>query len=113
MRKLSNVTPGGVANAQLYRAVRGELPRAFWLPDEQGLVCAVDIAFMSASLKRDVPIRYMDPDGPNVLWVLQQGPPSDSGCHHGASIKMLSQFADEEANPWPVPPGVRTCDVRA
>ena len=26
----------------LYRGVRGALPRTFWVPDEQGMVCATD-----------------------------------------------------------------------
>lgn len=79
----------------LWRGVRGELNKAFWLPDEQGMVCAVDMAFLSTSRLRTAPIDYMDPTGKNVLWELHAIPESDSGFHRGADIDMLSQFAGE------------------
>lgn len=96
IRKLSNVSPPTMADTKLYRAVRGELPRTFWLPDAQGMVCAVDMAFTSTSRNRETPVSYMDGGGPNVLWVLHQKPPSDAGVHRGASISMLSQFEGED-----------------
>mgnify|MGYP001982951521 CR=1 FL=1 len=76
--------------------MRGELEKAFWLPDAQGMVCAVDMAFMSTSRKRDAPIDYMDQKSKNVLWQLQAAPESDSGFHRGADISMLSQYAHED-----------------
>ena len=38
IRKLSAVTTPAEATQPLYRAVRGELPRAFWHEDKQGMM---------------------------------------------------------------------------
>ena len=96
IRKLAAIATPEEAGRPLYRGVRGELPRAFWVPDEQGLVCAVDMAFVSTSRIRQTPIDYMKGGGePNVLWALQPGEESDSGFHCGASVELLSQFASE------------------
>ena len=35
IRKLAAVSTPAEVSGKLYRGVRGELPRAFWLPDEQ------------------------------------------------------------------------------
>ena len=70
------------------------LPEGFLTADAQGMVVAVDSAFMSTSSTRDAPIDYMG-DGPNVLWSLQPRPESDIGFHVGADIRMLSQFTSE------------------
>ena len=76
--------------------MRGELKNSFWACDEQGLVCAVDTAFMSTSRRRETPIDYMDATGgPNVLWELQPRTETDTAYHHGADISMLSQYAAE------------------
>ena len=96
IRKLAAVANDEEANAGLWRGVRGELDKAFWFPDAQGMVCAVDMAFMSTSRSRQPPIDYMDGSGPNVLWQLYPKPESDSGFHRGASIELLSQFAGEK-----------------
>ena len=74
IRKLAAVATDEEAGKPLWRGVRGELDRAFWLEDAQGMVCAVDMAFMSTSRLRDPPIDYMDPKGKNVLWQLQAAP---------------------------------------
>ena len=95
IRKLAAVATDEEAAKPLWRGVRGELNKAFWLPDEQGMVCAVDMAFLSTSRLRTAPIDYMDPTGKNVLWELHAIPESDSGFHRGADIDMLSQFAGE------------------
>ena len=97
IRKLANISSPDEARCVLYRGVRGELPKGVWIPDESGLVCVVDTAFMSTSRNRDTPIRYMAADGiPNVLWELKAGPESDSAYHIGADISFLSQFAHED-----------------
>ena len=44
-----------------------------------GMVCAVEMAFMSTSSRRETPIDYMDPNGSNVLWELEAQPESVSG----------------------------------
>ena len=95
IRKLSAVTSPEELEGPLYRAVRGELPRAFWLEDKQGMVCAVDAGFMSTSKNRQTPIHYMG-GAANVLWELQPSAESDMAYHRGASVEMLSQFAGEE-----------------
>lgn len=95
IRKLAAVTPPDELEQPLYRAVRGELPRTFWVEDKQGMVCAVDAGFMSTSRNRDTPIHYMG-DALNVLWELCPSGESDMAYHRGASIEMLSQYAGEE-----------------
>lgn len=95
IRKLAAVATPEEATAPLWRGVRGELVRGFWVPDEQDMVCAVDMAFMSTSRHRQTPIDYMQSGGPNVLWELHPRPESDSAYHRGAEIAMLSQFAAE------------------
>lgn len=58
IRKLAAVASTGEVAAPLYRAVRGRLPRAFWVPDaESAGVCATDTAFMSTSRNRLTPIE--------------------------------------------------------
>lgn len=80
----------------VWRAMRGELPRSFWTPDEQDMVCATDMAFMSASLQKNVAESYMQEGGHNVIWELQISRESDTGYHCGADVSMLSQFAHEQ-----------------
>ena len=94
IRKLAAVTFPGETKQPLYRGVRGELPKSFWVSDKQGMVCAVDMAFMSTSRNRTTPIDYMC-SGKNVLWELCPREQSDAAYHCGADIKMLSQFAME------------------
>ena len=43
----------------LWRGVRGQLPPGFWKPDEQGMVVAVDMGFMSTSRNKETPLSYM------------------------------------------------------
>ena len=96
IRKLAAVATPEEATRPLWRGVRGELARGFWMPDEQGMVCAVDMAFMSTSRNRQTPVEYMQDAAPNVLWELQPKAESDSAYHRGADISMLSQFKGEE-----------------
>ena len=95
IRKLADVSTPQEAAAPLYRGVRGELPKRFWLRDDSGLVCATDTAFMSTSLQRSTPIDYMGNNEFNVLWELVPSEQDDTGYHRGADISMLSQFAAE------------------
>ena len=95
IQKLSAMATDEEASRPLWRAVRGELPKGFWIPDEQGMVCAVDMAFVSTSKNRQTPIEYMG-DGKNVLWELAPVGQSDGALHIGADISTLSQFSAEE-----------------
>lgn len=95
IRKLAAHTLPEEATETLYRGCRGELEQDFWTPDGMGMICAVDMAFMSTSKKREAPIQYMVP-GKNVLWQLKTNPDSDAGFHRGADISMLSQHAGED-----------------
>ena len=95
IRKLAAVASPAEASQPLFRGIRGELPRAFWVPDEQGMVCAVDMGFLSTSRNRSTPIEFMG-GGKNVLWELRPKPQSDAAFHCGADVKMLSQFAEED-----------------
>ena len=94
IRKLAAVATAEELAAPLYRGVRGELPNAFWFPDEQGMVIATDAAFMSTSVARETPLHYMGGEK-NVLWELRPGPQTDEAFHRGADVAMLSQFAAE------------------
>jgi hypothetical protein len=96
IRKLAAVATPSEVEAPLYRGVRGELPKGFWLPDDQGLVCATDTAFMSTSRNRQTPVGFMTEGGPNLLWQLQPKKESDAAFHRGADISTLSQFSEEE-----------------
>ena len=100
IRKLSAVATDEEARAPLWRGVRGTLPVDFWQPDATGIVCAVDMAFMSTSRNKQTPIEYMG-EGENVLWALRPSRESDTGFHCGADISMLSQFAHEQEVLYP------------
>eukprot|EP00966_Prymnesium_polylepis_P145543 3361512-Prymnesium_polylepis.2 len=63
--------------------------------DEQNMICAVDMGFLSTSRNQQTPVDYMKGDQ-NVLWCLKPQPESDSAYHHGADISLLSQYAGEE-----------------
>ena len=96
IRKLSAVATEEEASAPLWRGVRGALPRGFWHPDAAGMVCAVDMAFMSTSRAKSTPVEYMQSDGENVLWSLKPGIESETGFHCGADVSLLSQFSQEK-----------------
>jgi len=89
IRKLAAVSTPEEAVQPLFRGVRGELKNAFWTPDAQGMVCAVDIAFMSTSRNSHTPIEYMA-DGMNVLWELEPQLETDAAFHRGADISFVS-----------------------
>jgi len=95
IRKLAAVATEEEAKKPLLRGVRGELPRTFWVPDANNMICAVDMAFMSTSQRRETPISYLG-EGNNVLWELRPAVQSDVAFHRGADISMLSQFKEEE-----------------
>ena len=101
LRKLAAVATAEEARTPLWRGVTGRLPAEFSDPDAAGVVCAVDMAFVSTSRKWQTPIDYMTPETANVLWCLHPEPESDVGFHCGADIKMLSQFAAEDETLFP------------
>ena len=94
IRKLAAHCPSEEATGTLYRGCRGELGSSFYDSDNMGMICAVDMAFLSASKDKQTPISYMGP-GANVLWRLHASTDSDAGFHRGADISMLSQHASE------------------
>lgn len=94
IRKLSVIATDEEACRPLYRCVRGELPRSFWLPDDFDMLCATDMGFMSTS--RQQLHGYLGPGDDNVLWKIQPSTERDDGYHYGADIAMLSQFAAED-----------------
>jgi len=95
VRKLSAVATPDEMETELWRAVRGEVPKSFWIPDESGEISAVDMGFMSTTRQRMTAVNYMD-DGSSVLWRLKSAAETEAGFHHGADIRSLSQFADED-----------------
>merc|ERR1712039_437179 len=70
-------------------------PKGFWHPDN-GMICALDHAFMSTSTNRQTPIEYMASGPDNVLWEISSGAPCDFAYRCGANISRLSQFAAED-----------------
>lgn len=91
IRKLAAHMPRSEATRVLYRGVRGELDPNFWrITDRLGMVCAVDMAFMSTSKNRATPISYMA-TGKHVLWRLHAGGDTDTAYHCGADISEFSQ----------------------
>lgn len=96
IRKLAAVNTAAENRRTLYRGLKGTLQGSFWLPDELGIVCATDAAFMSTSLGESTPIHYMDAEQmPNVLWELRAREGDDLGLHCGAEVAMFSQFEAE------------------
>ena len=95
IRKLAAIATPEEASAPLWRGVRGTLPDSFWSADERGIICAVDMAFMSTSRARQAPIDYMSEDGENVMWALHPEVESDTAYHFGADVSTLSQFGAE------------------
>ena len=93
--------------SKLYRGVCGELPQSFWLPDKQGMVCAVDGGFMSTSKVRENAMTFFG-EGRNVLWELHSGKEDDIGYHRGAEVAKLSQFAAEAEVRYLIFPHLRT-----
>ena len=88
----------------LYRGVRGELPHGFWMPDTAGMVCGVEMGFMSTSRQKHTPMNYMAKTGMNVLWALKPMCETDEAYHRGADVAILSQFESEaEGAPRPAP----------
>ena len=96
IRKLSAVATPEETAKTLWRAVRGELPRTFWVPDEQQMICATELGFMSTSRNKATPLNYMDTSRDNLLWVISARAESSTGYHCGADISMLSQFSREQ-----------------
>jgi hypothetical protein len=95
IRKIAAISTPDEASTPLFRGVRGELPQHFWLPDKKGMICAVDMAFMSTSTNQHTPISYLG-KGKNVLWCLHPSPETDVAYHRGADISLLSQFGSED-----------------
>ena len=97
IRKLAAVVTDDEAKRPLWRGVRGELPNGFWTPDQAGMVCAVEMGFMSTSRRIHTPLKYMEGYGsPNVLWAIKPMLETDDAFHCGADISILSQFKAEE-----------------
>ena len=94
IRKLAAAATQEETTRKLYRGVRGELARGFWLRDDMGMVCATDTAFMSTSRNRGTPIHYMSGEA-NVLWELAPREESDAAYHCGADISMLDEVTPE------------------
>jgi len=99
IRKLSAIATEQETRQTLFRAVRGQLPKSFWLRDEQGLVCATELGFMSASTKKTTPLDYMSAGGKekksNLMWIIKAKKETQGAFHFGADISRLSQYTEE------------------
>mmetsp|Transcript_65874 Transcript_65874/g.77401 ORF Transcript_65874/g.77401 Transcript_65874/m.77401 type:complete len:690 (+) Transcript_65874:98-2167(+) len=93
IRKLSAIVNDEELKAPLYRCIRGELPRIFWLTDEFNMLCATDGGFFSTS--RCQLENYMELGDHNVMWNVLPSAEMDDAHHYGADISILSQFAAE------------------
>ena len=103
LRKIAAAPAREASYGKLYRGLKGALPGSFWMPDDMGVICATDTAFMSTSLERETSIFYLtkrDAHGltpsEGLLWELTSGSEDDGGYHCGADVSMLSQFASEK-----------------
>ncbi|EOD06576.1 hypothetical protein EMIHUDRAFT_453443 [Emiliania huxleyi CCMP1516] len=95
LRKLAAANTADENERTLYRCMKGAISGSFWLPDAQGIVCAVDSAFMSTALAPKT--FYMDAKGkPSVLLELRARGQDDAGYHCGAEVAFLSQFEGEQ-----------------
>lgn len=95
LRKLAAANTAFENTRKLYRCMRGAITGSFWLPDPQGIVCAVDTAFMSTALEA-VPHYLDEPGKASVVLELHAGEPDDTGYHCGAEVAFLSQFLTEQ-----------------
>jgi hypothetical protein len=102
IQKLAAVNTPEENSCRLFRGIRGQLPRDFWIPDDAGYVCASDTAFMSTSTGEATPIHYMaGGTSPNLLWELRASSEDEAGFHCGADVSLLSQFAGEKETIFP------------
>ena len=106
LRKLARVNEFGEAGTateteSVFRAVRGELPKSFWLLDDFGMVTATDFALMSTSTDVNVCQEFMATEQSNVLWEVKCGAETATGLHSGADVSLVSQFAQEQEKLFP------------
>jgi hypothetical protein len=97
LRKLVRVNDK--VSETVYRAVRGELPEAFWLKDHFGMVTATDLAFMSTAL--EIQPSFFSTTEMNILWEIQCSEETSEGFHCGADVSLLSQFPEEKEMLFP------------
>ena len=80
----------------LYRSLGGKLPDSFFVPDVQGMICAVDTGFSSASKVRAESVKFMKSNAnqPCVLWVLHCAHEANSAgqLQIGHELTDISQF---------------------
>ena len=65
------------------------LPKEFWVPNEQGVMGGVELAFMSTTPDRSVAEQYSQ-DGFGIIVEIEQGM-----IDRGAEIAWLSQYPHE------------------
>ena len=89
--------PSAVLTVPRLRPCSLQIPTEHFIPDEMGMVCMTESAFMSTSRTIKTPLSYLsDFPGRNVLWELHPTAETDDGFHFGADLSSLSQFAAEE-----------------
>ena len=102
VRKIAAANTPEENERKLYRGLEGALPGRLWLPDDLGIVCVTDTAFMSTSLEEATSIFYLTKPhagrtrGVGLLWELQAGSEDDTAFHCGADVSLLSQFGVEK-----------------
>ena len=97
----SDGSDGSDGSENVFRAVRGELPKAFWLLDDHGMVTATDMALMSTSSDDNVCKHFMDVKQLNLLWEIKCSAESSTGFHSGADVSAVSQYAGEKEKLFP------------
>jgi len=76
----------------IYRGLSGmQLPSCFYKGDSLGWKGAVEVAFMSCTLKRDVALEYIGKGSLPTLFEIET-----SQIDRGASLSWLSQYPNEE-----------------
>jgi hypothetical protein len=96
--KLSKLTIA----TKVYRGVGGGvLPESFWRPNEQGVKGGIEMAFMSATFKRDEAMKYAKSDSgkPALIFEMQMGM-----VDRGAKLRWVSQYPHEKGERHTVHP---------
>eukprot|EP01049_Picozoa_sp_SAG25_P004481 SAG25_NODE_283_length_10420_cov_9.898382_12_plen_1182_part_00 len=81
---------------KLYRGVGMSLAPDFFIPDERGMVSAMEFAFASTSKKRSVADGFATSGGAAVVFEVTSCLRDAAGCHSGVDIEWISAVKSEK-----------------
>lgn len=92
--------PGGALPDRcptLYRGVTRALQAEFFVPDDRGMVAAVDYAFASTSLDPGIAENFRgDAEEHCAVFIIKTSVPDAAGFHNGVDLRWCSAFEEEE-----------------